>query len=450
MKTSPGNWGRYQQGWGAVEALAVLVIATLAATAGAQAWMRYGDRQVNLAASGQMVLVADAASQYIKDNYATVLASATATTPAVITVAMLRNTNYLPANFADQNAYGQDYSILALEPTTNKLQTLIVTRNGQAIKDLSLIDIAKQIGAQGGYVSSLNTTAATGSFGGWSTALGPYGVSPGAGHLATALFFQDGALVNDYLYRSAVPGQPNLNKMNTAIDMGGNNLNNAATVNATTANISGNANVTGETYTGGWFRSQGNGGWYSEKYGGGWYMSDPDWVRAYADKNVVTGGEVRAGKLTSTGRAEVAEYLQLDGVATVNTACSPNGLVSRNSVGAPLFCQSGVWTLGGGVKGTYQFMGSYSGSVTLSTGNDPALIQIYGGQAPLSCANNGTISLAASIGGTTVATQIDNNNQWAKLGYISFGVPANTTYQVVSDPYGCGMVGQFSVYSFLL
>jgi type II secretory pathway pseudopilin PulG len=343
---------QYQQGFGALETVIVLMVATLAAAGAAQLWSRYLDRQNNLAASGQMSLVADAASQYIKDNYAAVLAASSASAPAVITVAMLRNTSYLPANFADQNAYGQDYSILALKPTANKLQTLIVTRNGETIKDLYLIDIAKQIGAQGGYVASSNTAVANGSFGGWSTALAPYGVAPGAGHLATALFFQDGGLVNDYLYRSAVPGQPNLNKMNTDIDMGGNNLNNATnvnavTVNATTANVSGNANIAGETYTGGWFRSKGDGGWYSEKYGGGWYMSDPSWVRAYGDKSVYTGGEMRAGKVTSTGRVEAGEYLQLDGVVTAGAACSPNGLVGRDAVGATLSCQSGVWKSSG-------------------------------------------------------------------------------------------------------
>ncbi|MEN1417187.1 shufflon system plasmid conjugative transfer pilus tip adhesin PilV, partial [Pseudomonas aeruginosa] len=98
------------------------------------------------------------------------------------------------------------------------------------------------------------------------------------------------------------------------------------------------ADITGETYTGGWFRTRGDSGWYNEKWVGGWYMSDPTWVRSYANKNVYTGGEMRGGKLTSEGRTEVGEFLQLNGVATEGAGCSPNGLVGRSSIGVALSC----------------------------------------------------------------------------------------------------------------
>lgn len=365
MKKQRRHSKKGQSGFGALEVLIALIIATIAIVGGATVYMRHLDRQSNLIASGQMNILADAGSRYIKDFYATVSATATPSAPVVITTNMLRNTGYLPNGFADTNAYGQSYVVLALAPTPNKLQTLILTQGGEVIKELYLIEIAKQIGAKGGYISSVNTGVATGSFGGWSTSLAPYGVTPGAGHLATALFFDDGALVNDYLYRNAVPGQPNLNKMNTAIDMGTNNLNNAGTVNAQsavvsgnaniagtvtaqTAVVSGNANIAGETYTGGWFRSNGDTGWVNEKHVGGWYMSDPAWVRSYADKGVYTGGEMRAGKLTSTGRTQVGEYLQVDGIAVEGGGCSPNGLIGRDAAGLTLSCQSGVWKGSGG------------------------------------------------------------------------------------------------------
>ncbi|WP_324729675.1 shufflon system plasmid conjugative transfer pilus tip adhesin PilV [Pseudomonas chlororaphis] len=360
-----------EQGFSALEALIVLMVSTLVATSVPGLYARYMDRQSNLVASDQMRMVAEAAEQYIKDNYAAVIAGATPTSPAVITTAMLRSTGYLPAGFSDLNAYGQDYRILALEPLPNKLQTLIVTLNGERIKEMSLFDIAKQIGAKGGYVSATNTSVATGSFGGWQTALAGYGVSPGAGHLATALFFDDGALVNDYLYRHAVPGKPELQQMHAAIDMNANNLDNAGTVSATGAVVSGNANVTGtvstgnanvagtvnaasaivtgnasvagETYTGGWFRGRGDGLVYSEKWNGGWFMNDPVWLRSWDDKSIYTGGEMRAGKLTSMGRAEVGEYLLLGGIAVEGNGCSPNGLLGRNVNGLALSCKDGVW-----------------------------------------------------------------------------------------------------------
>ncbi|MFP2698493.1 shufflon system plasmid conjugative transfer pilus tip adhesin PilV, partial [Escherichia coli] len=37
------------------------------------------------------------------------------------------------------------------------------------------------------------------------------------------------------------------------------------------------------------------------------------------------------------------EYLQLEKTATAGASCSPNGLVGRDSTGAILSCQSGVW-----------------------------------------------------------------------------------------------------------
>lgn len=44
-----------------------------------------------------------------------------------------------------------------------------------------------------------------------------------------------------------------------------------------------------------WFRSSGNTGWYNESYGGGWYMIDDQWIRAYNNKHIVTGGNIQAG-----------------------------------------------------------------------------------------------------------------------------------------------------------
>ncbi|MDM4791901.1 shufflon system plasmid conjugative transfer pilus tip adhesin PilV [Pseudomonas aeruginosa] len=209
--------------------------------------------------------------------------------------------------------------------------------------------------------------------------------------MATALFFDDGALTDNYLYRNSVAGHPEVNRMNTSIDMGGNNLNNTGTVNAAAANITGNASIsgnatvggtikgqtadiTGETYTGGWFRTRGDSGWYNEKWVGGWYMSDPTWVRSYANKNVYTGGEMRGGKLTSEGRTEVGEFLQLNGVATEGAGCSPNGLVGRSSIGVALSCQSGVWkgsSSGESILGGYQtfnndWTGAYVGCRTIN------------------------------------------------------------------------------------
>ncbi len=65
-------------------------------------------------------------------------------------------------------------------------------------------------------------------------------------------------------------------------------------LSAATASISG-AITANTVYTDNWFRSKGSTGWYSEDYGGGWYMIDDQWIRAYNNKNIVTGGLIQAG-----------------------------------------------------------------------------------------------------------------------------------------------------------
>ena len=51
---------------------------------------------------------------------------------------------------------------------------------------------------------------------------------------------------------------------------------------------------------GGWVRTYGKTGWYSQTYGGGWYMYDTTWIRAYNNKAVYSGGEIRSGSNMKT------------------------------------------------------------------------------------------------------------------------------------------------------
>ena len=302
------NNTKLNRGFISIELMIALIVIAIATTGGISVLMSYLDGLNEQHAAQQQQQVAKAAEKYLKDNFSTVLASAGATAPAVITVPMLRNTRYLPAGFRDTNIYGQQYQVLARKPATNQLETLIVTSGGQAASELSIRRIAQLMGATGGYISKTNTSIAQGAA--WQVALSNFGSAPGAGHLATALFFQDGAIANEYLYRNAVPGHPELNRMNTALNMGGNNIAAAGAITAsgnitTSADISarnvtatgtvkaGTADVAGETYTGGWFRTRGNSGWYNERWDGGWYMSDSTWVRSWMNKSVYTGGELR-------------------------------------------------------------------------------------------------------------------------------------------------------------
>ena len=66
--------------------------------------------------------------------------------------------------------------------------------------------------------------------------------------------------------------------------------------NLTAASATVSGAITANTvYTDNWFRSKGSTGWYSEDHGGGWYMIDDQWIRAYNNKSIVTGGIIQAG-----------------------------------------------------------------------------------------------------------------------------------------------------------
>lgn len=324
-------------------------------------------------AADQQRTISEAQAKYLKDNFNTVLANATATVPVQITVPMLINTNYLPAGFSSTNVFGQTILGLARKPNPNQLEAIVVTTGGQAIPEMGIRAIAENLGGPGGFISTTNQNIVQGVRGGWQVALSNYAIAPGPGHTASALFLMDGALANDYLYRNAVPNHPEFNTMNTDIGMGNHNINNAGSITASgnvttggdvtarnvtaTANVNAaTSNVTGETYTGGWFRTRGDTGWYSEKWGGGIYQSDADWVRIYGDKGLATGGSISGGQvnssgaITATGRLSTNEFLSIGGTATAGNNCGDTKLIAKSSTGngTTLSCQDGIWKVVGG------------------------------------------------------------------------------------------------------
>lgn len=352
VANAPRRSRKRQGGFIAIEFIFALIAFIILSSIGANMLANHMDSQNYQIAAQQQQAVADAGAKYQKDYFSTIVATATPTVPVQITVSMLRNTNYLPSGFGDTNAFGQTFLVLARSPAANQLESIVITTGGETIDEIGTREIAENLGGTGGFIPASDTSIIQGVRGGWQIALSNYGINPGVGHTASALFLQDGTLVNDYLYRNAVPGHPEVNTMNTSINVNGNDLNGVRTTNTTTLNANtvntnvANANTTntaGETYTGGWFRTKGDTGWYNEKWAGGWYMGDSNWVRSVGDKGVYTGGEMRAGKLTSMGRTEVGEYLQLDAVASLWTTCAPNGLQSRDASGKSLSCRNGYW-----------------------------------------------------------------------------------------------------------
>ncbi|HHV3684816.1 shufflon system plasmid conjugative transfer pilus tip adhesin PilV [Salmonella enterica] len=295
-----------------------------------------------------------AATSYVGRYYPTVLASATTTTPVVVTTQMLKNTGLLPASFSETNSYGQQYQAMIVRNQQNQelLQGMVVSRGGHAMPFTALNQISKDITAGfGGYVEDGQT--AVGAMRSWRIALSSYGTSTGRGHLAVLLSTDDlsGAREDgDRLYRFQVNGRPDLNKMHTAIDMGGNNLNNAGTVAAQNGNFgvslvsNGPVTAGGDIRsTGGWIVTRSGKGWMDETHGGGFYMSDNDWVRSVNNKGIYTGGQLKGGSVRSDSDLAAGGILKLDQVNVAGTWCPQNGAISHDSTGGILSCQSGRW-----------------------------------------------------------------------------------------------------------
>ncbi|AZL70091.1 MULTISPECIES: shufflon system plasmid conjugative transfer pilus tip adhesin PilV [Pseudomonas] len=325
---------RGQAGFFTIDALfGLIALAILLSLAGW--WMiSYGNQQDYRIAAEHQRTVADAFSKYLKDNYAVVLTNAGPTTPVQVTVDMLQNTKYLPAGFSSTNGFGQTVVGLARRLSANQLEAIAVTTGGQVIPELGIRTIAEHLGAPGGFVSVFNPGVIQGVRGGWEVALSNYGINPGPGHTASALFLMDGDLANDYLYRNAVPGHPEYNRMNTDIDMGGNDINNARNITAT-------KDITSKD---GWFKSQNDTGWINEKWGGGLYQSDADWVRVYNDKGLTAGKLFSPGTISSTGRLTTNEYLSIGGRGAEGGACTDLTLMAKTTTGMLLSCENYKWT----------------------------------------------------------------------------------------------------------
>ncbi|MDR8931806.1 hypothetical protein FEP68_04518 [Burkholderia multivorans] len=382
-----------------LETLGVLIVAGLIMPS-VWGWLSDdSDNKINRATADHDKQVILAAAQYIKDNYAAVLASATASTPATITVPMLKSQypQMFATGFSTNNPYAQTVTVRAYQPTAGTLDTIIMTSGGQAISESNMRKIAQLVGGAGGYISSTNPTVANGIYGAWGPKTIPSTPgSPGAGHMVYSLMFQNGSLVSDYLYRKAVPGHPELNQMNTAIDMGGNNVNNAATVNAqkvvapagnnvqvgnsyyygdgansairqngalyvqntagtaaadvnaASVNASANVNASGSMWSNGQITTNSNVSLAANGasvLGGGQLQvnaNGPLYLNPWSGGQTIVGGGGGSGQLLVAGRLYANEYIQPNGWAAQGGPCSPNGLIA-NSGSGPLFCQSGVW-----------------------------------------------------------------------------------------------------------
>lgn len=352
-----------------------------------------------------------ATSAWIKDNYSTVTATATTTTPHKLNVATLVAANYLPAGYSSVNPYNQTTCILTLEPAANKLETVVVTEGGVEIQQGRVPTVANLVGSSGGYIMPDNVTA-QGSFGGWSRNISSFiadncsGTAATKNHLAGALFLDGSDLLNDYLYRSAVPGHPEANTMTTPLLI--SSVKAVGDACTTTGSITTAADGALLTCQAGAYAQQGSAYWKDPvtnfaslptcNASAAWQTrivqtpTTGTGARAYTCNGTGTWNALAvndSGNLVLPGTASVGK-IQVNDVVTENTACSPNGLVARDSVGLILSCQSGSWKK---AQGTSSRNGVSYSDISIS-----------------SCSGSWCMAVATCSSGKTLATYSCSNN----------------------------------------
>lgn len=384
-----------------------------------------------------------AVETYVKQNSVAIQAVADATNPATITVAMLQapGVDLLPAGFNAINIYGQTWQAQVLEPTAGNLQVLSYSVGGEALSDAKASKIASLVKPSGGIIprndSGLyagGSATAQGAYGKWTVSTANYGSISG-GHLASLLTLNNGQLGSNYLYRNSVPGQPQLNQMNTPLIMAAVQTSGSACT--TTGAIA-------QDGTGTLLSCQ-NGTWSQQ---GSAYWKDP--VATFATLptcNATTAWQTRivrtptvgtdpraytctgaawtalavndSGNLTVNGTATVGK-VQINDVVVENTACSSNGLVARDSVGLILSCQSGIWK---------KSAGKASSIWSASNAQNMVADQTLSGIAP--CRN----SAGSSTGNTSINITVASNSQSIN---VSVGGNITSCYNMYAcNGYGC-------------
>ena len=216
-----------EEGFALVESLAALIVLLMLLPAlGRLAQWGYAEVQKRVVAA-HLGQVTGATAAYVRENHAHLLTTATASDSVQISMTQLAP--HLPHGFQERNAWGQDYGIYVLQPESGRLQALVLTQGGRSegreFRNLLVPGAAAMAGASGGFVPSGDmpgqpSSQLQGAFGGWVMDLSSSDIpNPGPGHLAAMVSLSAADMSQDFLYRVSVPGHPELNEMETELDM---------------------------------------------------------------------------------------------------------------------------------------------------------------------------------------------------------------------------------------
>ena len=205
-------------------------------------WIQTGiDYQRKKAVAAHFQAVEEAARLYAQQHHHLLLPQVTRVSGPAITVQDLINAGVLPDRFSPLNAWGQGYSIQARLDSSNDLAMVVLTSGGRThtanepdFANIMVPETAAMAGA--GFIPTGligQASVLRGAYGGWEVPLADMGLDAEAGHLGSISTLSGADLAQDYLYRVAVPGRPELNAMQTSLDMSGHSINNIGSLDFT-------------------------------------------------------------------------------------------------------------------------------------------------------------------------------------------------------------------------
>ena len=327
--------------FGALLALGLLGMLVLGATVFFET--RALERRGHLAAV-QLAVLAEAASAHAHSRFPALLAQAQGG-PSELTLARLKAAGALPAEFSETGALGRGYRVLMLAAGPDAFDILVTetVRPGDTVRPAAALLEATgpRIGLAGqSRLSGPTVDADVGAF------RAAFAGAPAEGALAALRRFDHGTVFGDQLYRVAIPGFAEANQMEADLDMGGNAIEGAGTVEAalleveTDIEAGGDLTVTGDLVVGRALEVAGA-------------VEATDRITAGAARIV---GAVTSDSITATGAVRAR---------TVEAA----GLVEAGSIGAAGAVVAGSARLGGLDAATVTARTATAGSVSASSAN---------------------------------------------------------------------------------
>lgn len=279
------------------------------------------ERRGRLAAV-QLAVLADAASSYAHSRFPALLAQAQGG-PFELAMATLKADGALTGEFAETNALGRGYRVLVLAAGTGAFDLLATETVGAGD---TVRPVAALLGGTGPRIGLAGTSHLSGptvdaDLSGFRAA---FAGAPAEGALATLRRFDHGSVFGDTLYRVAIPGFAEGNRMEADLDMAGHAIERAGRIEAASLQVETDVEAGGDLAVSG---------------------------------DLVVGRAVRAAGTVEAGTGMTAGMARIQGAVASGTmtvtgtvraaSLDAAGLVRGGSIGAVGSVAAGSATLGG-------------------------------------------------------------------------------------------------------